>query len=118
MPFSHDVIYFVDSCNKSFNECFLAAKLRTGINCLIDGNKHFLILTVGIVILLNEHKDIVDIYFYLLDKFYFKDNIINNVCAFSLLTSAFPLITKVLVSSKIILQVTLCNQFLANKFIK
>ena len=91
MPFIHDIIYIIDSCNKSFNELLLATKLWAGINCLIDGYQHFLIFAVGIMVLLYEHKNIINIDFYLPDQFNLKYYIIRNIRAF--LTLAFPLIT-------------------------
>ena len=42
-------------------------------------------------------------YFYLLDEFDLKDDIINNIGAFAALTLTLPLITKVLVSAQVIL---------------
>ena len=68
-----------------------------------DGDEDFLIFTMAIVIFLYKHKDIIDIDFYLLDKFNLKDNIVNDICAFTFLAFFIPFITQVLISAKVIL---------------
>ena len=118
MPFSCDVIHIVDARDKSFDQFPFAAKLWAGINGFSDGDKHLFILAVGVMILLYKHQDIIYVDFNLLDKFHFKNNIINNIGAFSLLVPTLPLIAQILISAQIILQVSFCNQLHTFKFIK
>ena len=73
------VIYLssrIDGRNKVFNQVFLAAQLHTGIHGLADVNKDFFILAVAIVILGNQHKDIVNIDFHLTDKLHLENYIV------------------------------------------
>ena len=52
-----------------------------------DANKNLFIFTMGIVILLNKHKDVVDIDFLLFQKFNLKDDVILDIDYFSTLRS-------------------------------
>ena len=116
MPLIHNIVHIIDSCNKGFNKLFLAAQLRAGINRFIDGYQHFLIFTVGIMILLYKHQNIINVDFYLPDQFNFKHHIICNIRTFP--TFPFPLVTQILITSKVVLQIALRNQLIPLKFVK
>ena len=116
MPLIHNIIHIIDSRYKGFNELFLAAQFRTGVNCLVDGYQYFFILTMGIMILLHKHQNIINIDFYLTNQFNLKYHIICNIRTF--LPLVFPLVAQILITTKIILQITLSNQFFLFKFIK
>ena len=116
MPLIHNIIYVIDSYNKSFYEFFLAPQFRASVNCLVDSYQHFLIFTVGIMVLLYEHKYIINIDLYLPNQLNFEDHIICDVR--TLLTFTLPFIPQILIASEIILQITLGNQFIALKLIK
>ena len=64
-PVSCNLCVYIDTIDKGFNQFFLAAKLHTGIYCLTDRSENFLILTVALMILLDQHQYVVDIWIYI-----------------------------------------------------
>jgi hypothetical protein len=76
MPLVHYIINVIDPVYEVLNKILFASEFRAGVNGFLNSYKDFLILTMRIVILSYEHKNIVDIDLYLLDKFYLKDNIV------------------------------------------
>ena len=117
-PLVHDILDIINSGNKGFDECLLATQLRTCIHRFTNRYQNFLILTMAVMILLHKHKDIVDINLNLFDQFYFKYNIIGDVCTLTVLSLPLPFITKVLIPSKIILEVSFRYDLLAGKIIE
>ena len=105
VPFIHNIIHVIDSRDKIFNKLFLTAQFRTGINCFMNGNQHFFILAVSIMVLFYEHKNIVNVDFYLPDQFNLKYDIICDIRTF--LSFPFPFIPQVLITSEVILQIPL-----------
>ena len=79
VPLIHNIVNIVDTVDEVLDKVFLASQLRAGINRLLNGDKHFLIRTMTVMILRYKHKNIVDIDLYLLDKLDLKDNIIVNI---------------------------------------
>ena len=73
---------------------------------------------MAVMVLPDKHQNIININLYLLDKFNLKDNIIRNISAFSLRSFFLPLIPKVLILPKIILQVPLANNLFPCKIVK
>ena len=89
-PFDHHVGDIIDPGNEVFYQRFFTAEFRTGIDCLLDGDQDFFIITVRIMILLDEHQDIIDIDLNLLDQFDFKHDIISDVLFFSRGSAVLP----------------------------
>ena len=90
---------------EGFNEFFLTAELNACINRFPDRSKNFFVLTVAIMILLNQHQYVVNIDFHLLDKFDFKFNIVCNIFFFGIAFSTV-LIVEVKIDTLIILQIS------------
>ena len=106
-PFDHHVGDIIDPGNEVFYQRFFTAEFRTGIDCLLDGNQDFFIITVRIMILLDEHQNIIDIDLNLLDQFDFKHDIISDVLFFSRGSAILPFVTQILIATEIILQIAL-----------
>ena len=106
-PFQHHIRHIINTCNKGFNQCLLTAQFGACIHCLLDRNKDFLIVAVGIVILLDEHQNVVDIDLDLLDEFDFKDNIVRDVLFFAAGFAVLPFIPQVLIAAEVVLEVPL-----------
>src|SRR5690606_28255457 len=117
IPFIHNIVHIIDSGDKRLYQLFFASKLRTCINCLLDGDQNFFILTMSIMILFHQHEDVVNVNFNLLNKLNFKYDIVNDIGSFTVFAFSFPLISQILISTKIILQITLANNLFLSKFI-
>ncbi len=118
VPFRHNIVNIVDTLDKSFNKMLFAAQLGASVHCLADSDKHFLILAVSIMILLNQHKNLVDIYLDLLYQFDLENNIVNNILAFAFCDTFFPFVMQVLISSEIVLPIAFRENFLSLEFVK
>ena len=75
-------------------------------------------MAVRIVILLDQHQDIVNIDFNLFDQFDFKDDIIGDILFFSGGLAVFPFIANVLIPAEIILQVSFRKNLISCELIK
>ena len=118
MPNIHDIIDIIHASNKGLNQCFLTAKFRAGIYRFLDCHKYFLILSVTVVIFFYQHQDVININFNLLYQFNLKYNIIRNIRTFSRFPPPLPFIMQILIFSKIILKISLIDDFFARKIIK
>lgn len=116
-PFFHDIIHIINSSNKGFNELFLAAQFRAGIHSFLNGDENLLVITVGIMVFLHQHQDVIDIDFNLADQFNLKNDVVGDVLFLALCT-VYPLIPQILIPAQIILQVPLGDQFLPFELIK
>ena len=67
---------------------------------------------------MGEHQNVVDIDLDLLDKFDFKDNIVRDILFFAAWFTVFPLISQVLIATKVVLKVSLAQNLISSKFIK
>ena len=108
----HHIIHVIDTGDKCLNELLLAPQFGAGIHRLLDGNKDFLIITVGIVVLLYQHQDIINVDLDLADQLNFKDDIIGNVLFLAFCT-VYPLVPQILVAAQIVLQIPFGDDFLA-----
>ena len=79
IPLTHYILYIIDTGNEGFYQLLLATKFWAGIYGLTDCNKNLFIFAVVIVVLFHQHQDVIDVDFYLLNQFDFKDDIINDV---------------------------------------
>ena len=91
---------------------------RREIHGFLNRNEHFFIIAVGIVILLDENENVVNIDFNLLDEFNFKNNVVGDVLFFAGGLAIFPFIPQVLVATEIVLKVTFAQNFIPSKVIK
>ena len=73
---------------------------------------------MGIVILLDENENVVNIDFNLLDEFNFKNNVVGDVLFIFAGPAIFPFIPQVLIAAEIVLKVTLTQNLISGKVIK
>ena len=117
-PLQQYVRHVIDALNEGFNQCFLAAQLRAGIHGFLNGDQHFFIVAMGIMVFFNQHQDIVDIDLYLLYQLNFKDNIVCDVLFVAFGPTVLPFIPKVLIPAQVVLEVPFGKDLIARKFIK
>ena len=117
-PFKQHVRCIVDACDEGFNQRLLAAQFWAGIHGFLNRNEHFFIIAVGIVILLDENENVVNIDFNLLDEFNFKNNVVGDILFFAGGLAILPFILQVLVATEIILEITFAQNFIPSKVIK
>ena len=84
VPLGHHIIHIIDTGNKGLDELLLAPQFGAGIHRLLYGDQDLLVITVGIVVLLHQHQDIVDIDLDLADQLDLKDDVIRNILFLSL----------------------------------
>ena len=117
VPLGHHIIHIVDARNKVFDQALFAAQFGAGIHSAADGDEHFLVVAVGIVVLLHQHEDVIDVDLDLADEFHFKDDVVGDVLLVTL-GPLQPLVPQILVPAQIVLQIPLLQQFLVGKLIK
>ena len=117
VPLGHHIIHIVDARNKVLDQALFAAQFGAGIHGAADGNEHFFVVAMGIVVLLHQHEDVIDVDLDLADKFHLKDDVVGDVL-FVALASLQPLVPQILVPAQIVLQIPLLQQFLAGKLIE
>ena len=117
VPLGHHVVHLVDTRDKVFDQLLFAAQLGAGIHGTADGNEHFLVVAVGIVVLLHQHEDVIDVDLDLADEFHLKDDVVGDVLLVAM-APLQPLIPQVLVPAQIVLQIPLVQQFLLGKLIE
>ena len=79
LPVAVNVRCGVDRTNKAVDQVLFAAQLDAGINRPVDGSQDALVLAVRLVVLHDEHQNVVDVDLHLPDEFNFKGNIIVDV---------------------------------------
>lgn len=117
VPLGHYIIHIVDARNKVFDQLLFAAQFGAGVHGAADGDEHFLVVTVGIVVLLHQHEDVIDVDLDLADEFHLKDDVVGNILLVAL-APLQPLIPQVLVPAQIVLQIPFVQQFLLRKLIE
>lgn len=117
VPLGHYIIHIVDACNKVLNQALFAAQFGAGIHSAADGNEHFFVVAVGIVELLHQHEDVIDVDLDLADEFHLKDDVVGDVLLVAL-GPLQPLVPQILIPAQIVLQIPFLQQFLAGKLIK
>ena len=78
-----DISISIDTAYEVFDKFLLAPELETGADSLRDIYQNFLVGAVGVVIFLDQKKDIVNVDFDLADKLGLEDEVIIDILLFS-----------------------------------
>lgn len=115
-PICIDIRSCINYSNKIIYQLFLETKLQIGLNDLVNGHQNLLILAVGIMILHHKYKNIININLHLLYQFHLKTHVLNNTIL--LTRTRFVLFMKVMVYTRLILQINRRNNLIPFKLIK
>ena len=72
---------------------------------------------MGVVVLLHQHEDVIDVDLDLTDEFHLKNDVVGDVLLVAL-APLQPVVPQVLVPAQIVLQISLVQQFLLGKLIE
>ena len=89
VPLGHHVVHLVDARNKVFDQLLFAAQFGAGVHGAADGDEHFLVVAVGIVVLLHQHEDVIDVDLDLADEFHLKDDVVGDILLVALAPCIF-----------------------------
>lgn len=79
LPVAVNIRCGVDRTNKAVNQIFFAAQLDAGVNRPVDGSQDALVLAVRLVVLHDEHQNVVNVDLHLPDEFNFERNIVVDI---------------------------------------
>ena len=116
-PVGEYIIIIIDVSDKRLDQILLASQLRARINSAADIDNNLLVFAVAVLVLLDEHEDIVDVDFDLLDQLDLKHNIVCDVLLVAALF-VLPFVAQILISAEICLQITFGEQLFVGKIVK
>lgn len=116
-PIVKDIVHLVHVSDEGLDQLFLAAQLGTGVNRAANIDDDLLILAVAVLVLLDEHEDIVDVDLDLLDQLDLKDDILCDIFLIAVLF-LLPFVAQILISTKVGLQIALRDQLFPCEIIK
>ena len=117
LPIAVNIRCGVDRTNKAVDQVLFAAQLDAGVNRPVDGSHDAFILAVRLVVLHDEHQNVVNVDLHLPDELDFKGNIIVDVFFVPIRFRAIRLI-EVEIHTLVILKIPLRQDFIAGKLVK
>ena len=117
LPIAFNIRCGVDRTNKAVDQVFFAAQLDAGVNRPVDASQNAFVLAVRLVVLHDEHQNVVDVDLHLPDEFNFEGNIIVDILFVPVCFRAIRLI-KVEIHALVILKIPLRQDFIACKLVK
>ena len=112
LPIAVNIRRGVDGVDKAMDQIFLAAQLDVGINGPVDGSQDALVLAVRLVVLHDEHQNVVNVDLHLPDELDLEGNIIVDVFFVPIRFRAIRLI-KIEIHTLVILKIPLRQDFIA-----
>ena len=116
-PIIKDVVHLICVSDEGLDQLLLAAQLGAGVYRATDIDDDLFILAVSVLVLLDEHEDIIDVDLDLLDQLDFKDDILGDILLIAVL-DLLPFVAQILISTEVGLQIALGDQLFPCEIIK
>ena len=117
LPIAVNIRCGVDRTNKAVDQVLFAAQLDAGVNRPVDASQNAFVLAVRLVVLHDEHQNVVDVDLHLPDEFNFEGNIIVDILFVPVCFRAIRLI-KVEIDALVILKIPLRKNLVSGKLVK
>lgn len=117
LPIAVNIRCGVDRTNKAVDQVLFAAQLDAGVNRPVDGSHDAFILAVRLVVLHDEHQNVVNVDLHLPDEFNLEGNIVVDILFVPIRFRAIRLI-EVEIHTLVILKIPLRQDFIAGKLVK
>ncbi len=117
LPVAVNIRCGVDGVDKAVDQIFFAAQLDAGVNRPVDGSQNALVFAVRLVVLHDEHQNVVNVDLHLPDELDLEGNIIVDVFFVPIRFRAIRLI-KIEIHTLVILKIPLREKFMPGKLVK
>ena len=80
-----------------------AAQFRAGVNRLANRDEHLFVIAMGVMVLFDQHQDVVNVNFDLPNQLHLEHHIIRDILFGFIVLLVTPFIPQILIAAQIVL---------------